>query len=106
MANFTLIELLIAIAIIEILAALFLPASGKAKEQTRRIHCMNNMKQIQLGLNIYILDYDGYLPPHLRSFYATDREKWRDIAATRFMASRDLGRLFGLEHQRFPLRRK
>ena len=47
---------------------------------------MNNMKQIQLALNMFVLDNEDYLPPHLRASYAVDREKWEgQIASWRFM---------------------
>lgn len=59
---FTLIELLVVVAIIAILAALLLPALAAAREKARRAACVNNLKQVAIGMESYTGDYGGYYP--------------------------------------------
>jgi prepilin-type N-terminal cleavage/methylation domain-containing protein len=59
---FTLIELLVVIAIIAILAAILFPVFARARENARRASCMSNLKQLGLGMMMYVQDYDGRFP--------------------------------------------
>jgi prepilin-type N-terminal cleavage/methylation domain-containing protein/prepilin-type processing-associated H-X9-DG protein len=61
---FTLVELLVVLAVIAILAALLLPALGKAKQRAQTTGCLNNMKQLQLCYGMYGDDNNDYLPPN------------------------------------------
>jgi prepilin-type N-terminal cleavage/methylation domain-containing protein len=71
--GFTLIELLVVVAIISILAAMLLPVLSRARENARRAVCMNNLKQILLGMLMYYEDYGSlwYL-----DYLSTWQVKW------------------------------
>lgn len=61
--GFTLIELLVVIAIISILAAILFPVFARARENARRAACLSNVKQLMLGMAMYVQDNDERFPP-------------------------------------------
>jgi prepilin-type N-terminal cleavage/methylation domain-containing protein/prepilin-type processing-associated H-X9-DG protein len=72
--GFTLIELLVVIAIIGILAALLFPVFARARESARKTQCLSNVKNIAMAINMYLTDYDRFMPigwddPTARAFF-------------------------------------
>jgi prepilin-type N-terminal cleavage/methylation domain-containing protein/prepilin-type processing-associated H-X9-DG protein len=70
---FTLVELLVVMAVLSILAGILLPALARARAQTQRQGCVSNMRQLALVLVLYSQDYDERLP----TFYAEPRSAVR-----------------------------
>jgi prepilin-type N-terminal cleavage/methylation domain-containing protein/prepilin-type processing-associated H-X9-DG protein len=76
-AGFTLIELMVVVAIIAILASILLPAIARSKEKGRQISCLNNMRQIGIAFRLYHGDADDVFPaPGSKQRYGPQPEDW------------------------------
>ena len=85
---FTLIELLVVMAIIAILAAMLMPALQRAREAARRTSCLNNLKELGVGLAQYQKDHKQI--PEVDNLRRGARASWRDYWPDKFCDSWDL----------------
>ena len=77
--KFTIIELLVVVAIIAILAAMLLPVLGRSREMARRIACGSNLRQVLLALTAYADEQENWFPrgsyypyPHAPFYHTSD----------------------------------
>src|SRR6185503_13635069 len=66
--GFTLVELLVVIAVIAILAALLFPVFAQARESARKANCLSNQRQLGAAIAMYTQDYDEQLPNAMNGF--------------------------------------
>ncbi|EDM28132.1 hypothetical protein LNTAR_12286 [Lentisphaera araneosa HTCC2155] len=76
--KFSLIEILVVVAIIGILASFLMPTLKKARDSARRASCMNNMKQMAIALVNYHSDNEDYYPAPNADFNNT-KISWDDL---------------------------
>jgi prepilin-type N-terminal cleavage/methylation domain-containing protein/prepilin-type processing-associated H-X9-DG protein len=65
--GFTLIELLVVISIISLLIGILLPALGKARQTAQSMKNATNLRSLQMGIQLYVMDYEVYPPFRLPS---------------------------------------
>src|SRR5262249_19874145 len=76
---FTLVELLVVIAVIAILAALLLPALARAKEKGKQTYCMNSTRQQALAIFLYAGENSEILPPVPFPDSSRNETNWPDL---------------------------
>jgi prepilin-type processing-associated H-X9-DG protein/prepilin-type N-terminal cleavage/methylation domain-containing protein len=90
--NFTLVELLVVIAVISVLAGMLLPALERARDSAMSILCLNNQKQIGIAENMYSNDFSGWCAPVWEGFPDADGNNWnQNITANGYLQEPQTG---------------
>ncbi len=89
---FTLIELLIVIAIVGVLAALLLPVFNRAKEASRASACLSNLHQLGVALQLYVQDNRNRMPVMYDALFTTNNaptniQKTVDVVLTNYFGT-------------------
>jgi len=80
--GFTLVELLIVVAILAILAALLFPVFAQAREAARRTRCLSNLRQVGMAFALYVVDWNERFQPAY---------KWKERLDP-YLTTRELGK--------------
>eukprot|EP00831_Metopus_contortus_P045622 TRINITY_DN36589_c0_g1_i1.p1 TRINITY_DN36589_c0_g1~~TRINITY_DN36589_c0_g1_i1.p1 ORF type:complete len:265 (-),score=21.91 TRINITY_DN36589_c0_g1_i1:445-1239(-) len=99
--SFTLIELLIVIAIIAILAGMLLPALNEARNKAKEISCLSNLKQIGYAATNYANSYDNFLPAG-NTPYDERNMRWTELFAKELGADPSSAAALSLGYTDYP----
>jgi prepilin-type N-terminal cleavage/methylation domain-containing protein/prepilin-type processing-associated H-X9-DG protein len=86
--GFTLIELLTVIAIIAILAGILLPTLGKARQSAMRTKCLNNLRELAKGLQLYAQDFRSQFPLDVPPRQASRLSRTYETSSTHILYQR------------------
>ena len=81
-AGFTLLELLVVVAVIAILAAMLLPALASAKQRGLQVSCFSNLRQVAVAARLYMDDYNGGLFHHHEGWVLDDGSQVDDLPSS------------------------